>query len=161
MPLRIEAYRAGQKAAIIDLSLRAWAAVFTGLRPVVQNYVYNNFFPDGWADRQASDVSQVLDEEGNAVWVALEDDQVVGWMGLRFHDRDSMGEVRIIAVDPDWHRQGIGTALLAFADDRFRAVGLKMVMVETGDDPGHAPARAAYEKAGFVRWPVARYFREI
>jgi hypothetical protein len=33
--------------------------------------------------------------------------------------------------------------------------------VETGDDPGHAPARAAYERTGFERWPVARYFREL
>ena len=27
---------------------------------------------------------------------------------------------------------------------------------ETGADPGHAPARHVYEKAGFGPWPVAR-----
>jgi hypothetical protein len=29
-------------------------------------------------------------------------------------------------------------------------------MVETGGDPGHAPARAVYDKAGFVQLPVVR-----
>jgi hypothetical protein len=35
------------------------------------------------------------------------------------------------------------------------------VMVETGGDPGHAPARATYEAAGFQLFPVAKYFRKI
>jgi RimJ/RimL family protein N-acetyltransferase len=39
--------------------------------------------------------------------------------------------------------------------------GMRIAMVETGDDPGHAPSRAAYEAAGFERWPVARYFRKL
>jgi hypothetical protein len=38
---------------------------------------------------------------------------------------------------------------------------MTMVMVETGGDPGHAPARGAYEAAGFERWPVARYFKAL
>jgi hypothetical protein len=38
---------------------------------------------------------------------------------------------------------------------------MRMVMVETGDDPGHMPARRAYEAVGFERWPVARYFKDL
>jgi hypothetical protein len=34
-------------------------------------------------------------------------------------------------------------------------------MAETGGDPGHAPARAVYERAGFTLLPVARYFRTL
>lgn len=45
--------------------------------------------------------------------------------------------------------------------DRVRAAGPTVVMVETGDDPGHAPSRAVYEAAGFERWPVARYRRNL
>lgn len=161
MDFRIEAYRAEQKAKVIELSLRAWEPVFTALRPVVEEYVYDNFFPNGWATRQAYDVEQVLDHEAANVWVAVRGDDVVGWMGLRFHVLDQMGEVRIIAVDPQLQRQGIGAALLEFSADLMRREGLKMVMVETGDDPGHTPARLSYERAGFQRWPVARYFREL
>jgi hypothetical protein len=36
---------------------------------------------------------------------------------------------------------------------------MDIAVVETGGDPGHAPARAAYEVAGFTLLPIARYFR--
>ena len=36
---------------------------------------------------------------------------------------------------------------------------MDIAVVETGGDPGHAPARAAYESAGFTVLPIARYFR--
>ena len=39
--------------------------------------------------------------------------------------------------------------------------GVSVVMVDTGGDPGHAPARATYEKAGFRILPIARYFKKI
>lgn len=161
MKFRIEAYRAEHKAQIVDLSLRAWEPVFTALRPAVQSFVYDAFFPEGWAKRQTYDVVQILEHEPSMVWVASSGDDVVGWVGLRLHPLDQMGEVRIMAVDPMHHRQGIAKALLEFSADLMRREGMKMVMVETGGDPGHAPARATYESAGFERWPVARYFREL
>lgn len=142
MKFRIEAYRAEHKAQIVDLSLRAWEPVFTALRPAVQSFVYDAFFPERWAKRQTYDVVQILEHEPSMVWVASGGDDVM-------------------AVDPMHHRQGIAKALLEFSADLMRREGMKMVMVETGGDPGHAPARATYESAGFERWPVARYFREL
>ena len=50
---------------------------------------------------------------------------------------------------------------MSFAFDWMRKRGLAIAMVETGDDRGHAPARVAYESAGFARYPVARYFRKL
>ncbi|SFV37475.1 Acetyltransferase (GNAT) domain-containing protein [Devosia crocina] len=161
MEIRIERFKADQETQIVQLSLRAWGPVFDAMRPVVQPYVYDNFFPDGWAVRQRSDVERILQQDADNVWVALLEDTVVGWVGLAFHSLDQMGEVRIMAVDPTFHRRGIAAALLQFSFDIIKQRGLKMVMVETGDDPGHAAARAAYERAGFVRWPVARYFRQL
>jgi hypothetical protein len=35
------------------------------------------------------------------------------------------------------------------------------VMVETGGDPGHAPARRTYESAGSRLFPIARYFNKL
>ena len=72
-----------------------------------------------------------------------------------------MGEIYVVAVHPDYQRRGIGSALLAFAFDALRQQDLSMVMVETGGDEGHAQSRAAYESAGFERYPVARYFRKL
>lgn len=72
-----------------------------------------------------------------------------------------MGEIHVLAVDPDHQGRGIGKALMDASFSRTRAAGMRMIMVETGDDAGHAPARAVYEAAGFQRWPVARYFRDL
>lgn len=72
-----------------------------------------------------------------------------------------MGEMSMIAVDPDFQRGGIAAELIRHALDRFKQKGMTTAMVETGGDPGHAPARRAYESAGFRLYPVARYFTAL
>jgi GNAT superfamily N-acetyltransferase len=73
----------------------------------------------------------------------------------------SMGQTSMVAVDPDHQGGGIGTALTEFGLDRLKDAGMKVAMVETGGDPGHAAARRTYEKAGYVLLPVARYFKNL
>jgi hypothetical protein len=34
-------------------------------------------------------------------------------------------------------------------------------MIDTGGDPGHAPARRVYEKANYNLLPIARYFKAL
>jgi len=70
-----------------------------------------------------------------------------------------MGVIDIIGVDPDYQRRGISSQLTEFATGYMRSHGMDIAVVETGGDPGHAPARAAYEGAGFTVLPIARYFR--
>ncbi len=67
----------------------------------------------------------------------------------------------MVAVDLDFQGRGIGTTLLEFALDWMKEAGMAISMVETGGDAGHAPARKTYEKAGFERRPVARYFKSL
>lgn len=157
----IEPYAEHRRQAVLDLSVRAWAPVFPRLRDAVPEFVYGNFYPQGWEPRQVADLAAVLDAEPEHVDVALVEGRVAGWVCTRLHPEDRMGEIHLLAVDPDHQRQGVGRALMEHACQRIRAAGLSMVMVETGDDPGHAPARASYEEAGFRRWPVARYFRDL
>lgn len=157
----IEPYAEHHRAAILGLSVRAWAAVFPLTRAAVPRFVYESFYPQGWETRQVADLAAVLDQEPENVDVALEGATVTGWVCTRLHPEDRMGELYVLAVDPDHQRRGIGSALLDHSIARARAAGMAMVMVETGDDPGHAPARASYEAAGFERWPVARYFKEL
>ncbi len=161
MTIEIRRYVAADKDALIALSLRAWQPVFEKLRPAVPAYVYGAFYPEGWQARQAADVAALLDSDGDYVRVAVAGNRIVGWVGIRLHPEDQMGEIHILAVDPAMQRRGIATALMQAAMSQMRAAGMAIVMVETGDDPGHAPSRSTYEQAGFERWPVARYFREL
>lgn len=58
--------------------------------------------------------------------------------------------------------QGIGTRMYGYVFDRLRALGMRYVKVSTGGDPAHAPARAAYQKAGFtVGLPGIEYYRKL
>ncbi|WP_298046984.1 GNAT family N-acetyltransferase [uncultured Cardiobacterium sp.] len=154
-------YRAQDKNAVLALSLRAWQPVFAEMRRAVPAFVYHNFYPAGWEKRQLADLGTFLDEEAERVWLAWRGGQPVGWVGIRLHPEDNMGEIYVLAVDPACQRQGIGRHLMTHAFAAIRAAGMAMVMVETGDEAGHLPARAAYEAAGFQRWPVARYFKKL
>ncbi len=154
-------YAVDHRPAVLELSIRAWEPVFPGIEQAVPPFVYRSFYPDGWQARQLADLSAVLDDEPDSVDIAVVGEQVAGWVCTRLHPEDDMGEIYVLAVDPLQQRRGVGTALTEQAFARVRAAGLRMVMVETGGDPGHAPARAAYESLGFVQWPVARYFRDL
>ena len=157
----IEPYSKHQRGAILDLSVPAWAPVFPLTQAAVPRFVYKSFYPHGWEARQVADMAVLLDNEPENVDVALDESTVTGWVCTRLHPEDRMGELYVLAVDPDHQRRGIGSALMRHSLARVRAAGMAMVMVETGDDPGHAPARASYESAGFQRWPVARYFKPL
>ncbi len=161
MSIRIASYRAGDRDVIVALSMRAWAPVFERLEPAVPGYVYKAFYPDGWETRQRADILDLLEQGDAEVLVAREGDVIVGWVGLRLHPKDKMGEIYILAVDPAAQRRGVASALVDAATAKARAAGMVMIMVETGGDPGHAPSRATYERAGFERWPVARYFKRL
>jgi GNAT superfamily N-acetyltransferase len=67
----------------------------------------------------------------------------------------------MLAVDPDAHEQGIGTDLTQHATAWLRDNGMRVAMIGTGGDPGHAPARRTYEKAGYTLIPMARYFKAL
>ena len=146
---------------VIRLTVDAWAPVFAKTENDVPRFVYDAFYPEGWEARQTADVTALLSAEPGSVWLALQDEELVGFIGLRVHPEDQMGEIYIVAVSPDRQRQGIGRKLMHFAEQHIRERGMKMVMVETVGDSGHEPARRAYEATGFERWPVARYFKKL
>ena len=146
---------------MFDLSLRAWAPVFASLERVLGSDVFERLHPD-WREDQQQAVEDVLASQTTRVWVAEVDEAAAGFVATGVFDPGrSMGEISMLAVDPDHQDGGIGTALTEFALRRLRDAGMRVAVVETGGDPGHAPARRTYEKAGFVTLPVARYFKNL
>ncbi|AHY46385.1 Acetyltransferase (GNAT) family [Rubrobacter radiotolerans] len=158
---RIRPFRSRDAGAIVALSLRAWEPVFASLERVLGSEVFLRQHPD-WREDQRRVVEEVLAEKGDRVWVAEADGGVVGFVAIELHhpERD-MGETSILAVDPDHQGSGVGSALTDYALERLREAGMRVATVETGGDPGHAPARRTYEKAGYVKLPVTRYFKNL
>jgi GNAT superfamily N-acetyltransferase len=88
-------------------------------------------------------------DPGRELYVALLADQIVGFMAVHLDRQTCMGEIGLNAVDPAHAGRGIGTAMYDFALVRMKEAGMKVATVSTGGDPSHAPARRAYQKAGF------------
>ena len=145
---------------VVRLALRAWAPVFQSIESALDPEVYREHYPD-WRVTQREAVEAVCADAGASVWVATEDAAIAGFVALKLHDADRMGEIYMIAVDPDFQRRGIAKALTEHAMDYFRKAGMTTAMVETGGDPGHEPARRTYEAAGFQAFPSVRYFRKV
>ncbi len=70
-----------------------------------------------------------------------------------------MGEISMLAVDPDYQGGNIWTALTEFAIDRLKDARMTVAMVETEETP--AMPRRTYEKAGYVHPPIARFFKNL
>lgn len=159
--MEIQPFNTKHLDAVVGLSLRAWAPVFESIQGVMDSEVYREFYPDGWRARQQTAVEEVCAAENMHVWVAVEGGQTVGFVAVKLHQESKMGEIYMIAVDPDSQRRGIGAALTNFAVEWMKGAGMTIAMIETGADDGHGPARSTYEKAGFGLWPVARYFKKL
>jgi GNAT superfamily N-acetyltransferase len=151
--------------AVVALSLRAWAPAFASMKevmgPAVYEAVYEAQYPSGWRESQRVAVGHACDSGTIQIWVAETDAAIAGSVAVRLHGADRMGEIHMLAVDPSHQRKGVAGALIDRATGWIADKGMRSVMVETGGDAGHAPARAAYEKAGFTPFPVSRYFKAL
>ena len=95
------------------------------------------------------------------VWVAAHGSVTAGFVALKLHADDRIGEIYMIAVDPAFQRRGIAKALTDHSLAWFAQAGMTTAMVSTGGDAGHAPARLTYESAGFKPFPIVQYFRKV
>jgi mycothiol synthase len=160
--MQIQPFAPQHLDAVIGLSLRAWSPVFDSIQNAMNAEVYRAFYPDRWQVSQKKAVEDVCAAEDTNVWVAMAgEDSCVGFVAVKLHSEDSMGEIYMVAVDPNSQGRGIGTALTEFALNWMKDAGMSMAMVETGGDRGHAPARHIYEKVGFDLLPIARYFKKL
>ena len=85
-------------------------------------------------------------------WVACVDEQLVGAATLEQHLSESF-EVHFMAVHPDYHRRGVGRALLDRLESEARARGASWLHVKTlgpsHPDASYARTRAFYQSMGF------------
>ena len=83
------------------------------------------------------------------LWSVWEDDALVGMGALKMLG-EGQAELKSMRVAPDHLRRGIGAAILDHLLGEARARGVTWVGLETGGNAAFAPARAMYERAGFV-----------
>ena len=147
---------------IVELSLRAWAPVFTSVGEVLGEDLHTLLHGTDWREHQAREVRAALEDGANRVWVAEDGRRIVGFVVAKVADDARLiGEIYMVAVDPDAQRHGVGSSLTEHAGAWLREQGMRVAVIGTGGDPGHAPARQLYERLGYRLFPSAQYFRVL
>ena len=86
-------------------------------------------------------------------YLASTDGEVVGVALVERHFPES-AEIHLIAVSPEHHGRGVGTALVRAAEEDLLADGAQVLQVKTVgpsfEDEGYAATRAFYAARGFV-----------
>lgn len=147
--------------AVVHLSLRAWEPVFASFRQVLGREIERELHGPDWREYQQRAVEEVCASTTASIWVADCENDVVGFVAVELLQERGIGEIYMLAVDPDYQDRGLGGSLTVFALERMKDAGMVVGMVGTGGDPGHAPARRTYEKTGFQLMPMARYFKML
>lgn len=123
------------------------------LRSVVR--IEGQVYPRPWS--MSLFLSELALSSSRAYFVAKVGRHVVGYAGLMMSDGD--GHVTTIAVDPDWHREKIGTRLmLALARE---AIDRKATSLTLEVRVANKGAQALYRRFGFLPVGVRRnYYQE-
>ena len=147
--------------AVVPIAVDAWEPVYEGFRRQLGDRLFELAHAD-WRDTKSLEIRTVCDPESpGVVLVAQVAGRVVGFVSF-FVRNAGIGVIGNNAVHPEFQNRGIATRLYEQALDRIRPQGVRYVRVLTGDDAAHAPARRAYEKAGFERkLPTVTYWRKL
>ncbi len=147
--LTMRPFGPGDLAAVQRVRAAAFAPVFASFRAVVGDEIARHAFARA-EDEQAGLLDGLCrDGSGHAVLVAEVGGEVVGFVSYTLDAATRTGEIGLNAVRPDRAGRGIGAAMYGQVLALMRQAGAAVAAVSTGGDPSHAPARRAYEKAGF------------
>ena len=142
-------FQTGDLPAMQEVRQAAFAPIFQSFRAIVGEQISVIAFTD--ADSEQAALLETLCEAGSPhqLFVTTLGDRIVRFVSFSLDKEKRIGEIGLNAVHPDHAGQGIGTGMYEFVLARMKESGMAAAGVGTGGDPSHAPARRAYEKAGF------------
>jgi ribosomal protein S18 acetylase RimI-like enzyme len=105
-----------------------------------------------WFGIESAIIRYVQEIEHLPTLLAWSQEQLVGFLAIKQHN-EFAAEIYVIAVHPQFHRQGIGWQLVEAAEKELRKLGVEYFQVKTlgssSPDPNYAKTREFYESVGF------------
>jgi len=147
--------------AVLEICILAFTPVHESFERLLGTELFALVYPD-WKTSN-KDYLRSLTNSGarDRFLVAEQNRSAVGFIHYEVDSTKQSGTIGINAVHPAHQSKGIGSLMYSDVLQMMRAQGMKYARVDTGGDPSHAPARSAYEKAGFLPIPVLHYFRSL
>ena len=146
--MQIRKYREEDLPAIMALGNEAWRPIRRVQRDTLGDEIFNVLHPKGADVDKGLEIQDFARKLPDNIFVCEDNGRIIGFILFRMSE-NGVGEICNNAADKTCGIKGIGQAMYAAVLEHFRANGMKVVCVHTGLDEGHAPARRAYERAGF------------
>jgi ribosomal protein S18 acetylase RimI-like enzyme len=157
----IRDYKPDDLEKIMDIADRAWAGIHDAYKNIFGNELFNILVPDEHF-RKGKEVKTFVSEHPDWIYICEEDNTVVGFVTFTIDKEKKIGEISNNAVDPKCSLKGMGQQMYKAVFERFKQEGMIYACVRTGLDEGHAPARRAYERAGFnISRGMVSYFMKL
>lgn len=136
-----------------NIFIEGWKPIRKVQRSLIGDEAYYAMFTN-WEPNKAKSIDACAfgRRTDRCCFSAISDGRVAGALTAHFAD----GEIPVMeignnSVSAEFAGQGIGSSLYRYILEEGKKRGYKYAKVGTGLDEGHAPARRAYEKAGFTR----------
>ena len=140
-----------------DIAIAAWIPIREVFRQEMGDELYEAFFTGWQASKREAVAAELRSPRG---YVTKVDGKVVAFISYTINGEHAV--VGTNAVSPDCRGMGIGGKQYQFIFERMKEEGALYASVHTGGDDGHAPARRAYEKAGFETFlPTRTYYKKL
>ena len=133
---------------IMDIGNRAWRGIYKMFRETYGDELFRLITPDETTSK-GKQIKAHCERHPEWVLVCEAEGRVVGFVTFSLNTDRKIGTIGNNAKDPDCGLKGIGQEMYKAAFEYFREHGMTYASVHTGLDHAHAPARRAYERAGF------------
>ena len=106
----------------------------------------------GWAEQYITPAEQNMqnlsaDKENYGVYLAVSGEQAVGFLYVQYYAWNQLCQIHGLAVDVDFHRQGIASKLVTRAEEFARSKNARGIYVDTPTN--NTRGRKFYEAIGY------------
>ena len=131
---------------LIAIAKNEWRAIYDGFRPQLGEELFSLIYPYPLMQKEAQIRQNVA---SGCCYVTIIYGQIAAFIHYAYDEQTKIGTICNNAVSSAFRGKGIGGRQYEFIFDLLKKKGALAVRVTTGLDEAHAPARRAYEKAGF------------
>lgn len=147
---------------VLEICQHAFTPIHESFEVLLGKELFQMVYPDWKASHEKYLRSLCENEsEKDRLLVAEENGIVVGFIHYELNCEGQCGKIGLNAVHPGHQQKGVATMMYRRVLDIMRTAGMKYAHVDTGGDPSHAAAQAAYEKFGFVPIPLVHYYKKL
>ncbi|MBO5792048.1 MAG: GNAT family N-acetyltransferase [Lentisphaeria bacterium] len=134
---------------VMEIANIAWRPIRKMSRAALGDSIADILNPDGDDVSKGFQVKGQIESGAYGIAVCEHEGELVGF--ITYAINGIWGEICNNGALTSTGLKGIGQTMYKYVMEEFRKAGVKVVKVTTGLDDAHAPARRAYERAGFSR----------